>query len=257
MDFLLFKEKVRESFRIDLNSYKENQLKRRLDCLRDRLKVSTGDYAEFFELLVADRRKYIEFLDTVTINVSEFLRDKPIFDFLEERVLPSLLEKKNTLKIWSAACSSGAEPYSISMILSELTPGRRHHIEGSDIDSNILRSAAEARYSPDQVKNLSDQRLARYFRQEGNLYCLKDSIKGTVNFHQHDLLVDPFGQGYDLISCRNVTIYFTREAQDKLNRKFKRALNPGGVLFIGASEVIFQYRQLGFEKISTCFYRRI
>lgn len=256
MDFLLFKEKIRNNFRLDLNSYKENQLKRRLDALRVKLGVYMDDYSAFFNLLANDRKAYQEFLDTVTINVSEFLRDKPIFDFLGEKVLPDLLEKKNILKIWSAACSSGAEPYSISIILSELTPGRRHHIEGSDIDLNILRAAAEACYSPDQVKNLSGQRLEKYFRKVGNEYYLTDAIKNTVLFQQHDLLVDSFKQGYDLISCRNVSIYFTREAQDLLFKKFHTALSPGGIFFIGASEVILKYREMGFDKIATCFYRK-
>lgn len=256
MDFSLFKEKVRVHFKLDLNAYKENQLKRRLDSLMVKQKVNMGDYAGFFKLLAADRKAYMEFLDTLTINVSEFFRDKTMFNLLEEKVFPALLEKKSTLKIWSAACSSGAEPYSMAIILNELTSNRRHHIEGSDIDRNILQAAAQARYHPDQVRNVSGPRQTKYFRREGNLYFLNENIKKMISFRQHDLLLDPFGQGYDLIACRNVTIYFTREAQEKLNIKFYRALNPGGVLFIGASEMIFNYHELGFEKIASCFYRR-
>lgn len=256
MDFTHFKEKVRSNFRLDLNSYKENQLKRRLDSLMVKQKMSIGDYAGFFKLLAADRKAYMDFLDTLTINVSEFFRDRPMFNFLEEKVFPALLEKKNILKIWSAACSSGAEPYSMAIILNELTPGRRHRIEGSDIDRNILRAAAEGRYNPEQVRNVSAARLAKYFRREGNQFYLNDNIKKMVHFRQHDLLLDPFGEGYDLIACRNVTIYFTRDAQERLNVKFHRALSPGGVLFIGASEMIFNYHELGFEKIASCFYRK-
>lgn len=256
MDFLLFKEKMHQSFKLDLNSYKESQLKRRLDNMMTRHKVKAGDYAGFFRLLSSDARAYKDFLDTLTINVSEFFRDRAMFEFLEQKVFPALLKSKRVLKIWSAACSSGAEPYSMSIILDELTPGLRHRIEGSDIDRNILKAAEEACYSPDQVRNVSGPRQVKYFRREGNLYHLNESIRKTVNFRQHDLLLDLFGQGYDLIACRNVTIYFTREAQEKLNDKFYRALNPGGVLFIGASEIIFNYRELGFEKLSSCFYQK-
>ncbi|MCL6635395.1 MAG: protein-glutamate O-methyltransferase CheR [Peptococcaceae bacterium] len=256
MDFALFKEKVGSTFRLNLNAYKENQLKRRLDNLMVKQKVNPGDYAGFFRLLSTDRKAYLDFLDTLTINVSEFFRDRAMFDHLEQKVLPALMEKKSILKIWSAACSSGAEPYSIAIILNELTPGRRHHIEATDIDRNILQAAAVGRYNPDQVRNVSPQRLARYFRREGNFYYLDDKIKKMVSFRHHDLLLDPFGQGYDLIACRNVTIYFTRDAQEKLNARFQRALNPGGVLFIGASEMIFNYQELGFEKIASCFYRK-
>jgi len=226
-----------------------------MDSLMVRQKVNTGDYDGFFRLLAADHKAYMEFLDTLTINVSEFFRDKVMFSLLEEKILPALLEKKSTLKIWSAACSSGAEPYSIAIILNELTHSR-HRIEGSDIDRNILQAAAQARYHPDQVRNVSGPRQTKYFRREGNLYLLNDTIKKMISFRQHDLLLDPFGQGYDLIACRNVTIYFTREAQAKLNDKFYRALNPGGVLFIGASEMIFNYHEIGFEKVASCFYRR-
>lgn len=256
MDFALFKEKARASFRLDLNAYKENQLRRRLENLMVKQKLNRGDYSGFFKLLSVDRKAYLEFLDTLTINVSEFFRDKHVFDFLEKEIFPALLEKRKTLKIWSAACSNGAEPYSLAIILNDLAPGRRHQIEGSDIDRNILKAAAAARYSQDQVRNVSTQRLAKYFRRENNQYILNEEIRKMVSFQRHDLLLDPFGQGYDLIACRNVTIYFTREAQEKLNIKFFKALKPGGVLFIGASEMIFNYREIGFEKIASCFYQK-
>lgn len=256
MDFTIFKEKVRASFKLDLNSYKENQLKRRLDSLMVKQKVGAGDYAGFLRLLASDRKAYVEFLDTITINVSEFFRDRLMFKFLEEKIFPPLLEKKNMLKIWSAACSSGAEPYSLAIILDEMTPNRRHQIEGTDIDANILKLAAEARYNPDQVRNVSSERLSKHFRRDANVYILNENIKKKVSFRQHDLLLDRFGHGYDLIACRNVAIYFTREAQEKLNEQFCRSLNPGGVLFIGASEMIFNYHDLGFEKLSSCFYQK-
>jgi len=240
-----------------LNSYKENQLKRRLDNLMAKQKLNPGDYAGFFKLLSDDRGVYVNFLDTLTINVSEFFRDKAMFNFLEEKVFPALLAQKSVLKVWSAACSSGAEPYSLAIILNELTSNRRHRIEASDIDRNILEAATGGRYNPDQVRNVPASRLAKYFRREGNLFYINDSIKKMVKFRRHDLLLDPLGQGYDLIACRNVTIYFTRDAQVKLNIKFHRALNPGGVLFVGASEMIFNYRELGFEKMAPCFYRKM
>lgn len=254
MNFLGFKEKVKSSFNLDLNAYKERQLKRRIDSLMVKLNQDAGNYYSFWKLLVADRGAYMHFLDTLTINVSEFFRDKSMFIFLEEKVFPLLLAKRKVLKIWSAACSSGAEPYSLAIILDEMTPGYRHLIEGSDIDRNILQAAAYGRYSHEQVRNVSRLRLENYFNKEGSLYVLKDSIKRKVSFRQHDLLLSPFGMGYDLIACRNVTIYFTREAQENLNIKFYRALNHGGVLFIGASEMIFNYHELGFEKMSSCFY---
>ncbi|MCG9967958.1 protein-glutamate O-methyltransferase CheR [Pelotomaculum terephthalicicum JT] len=255
MDFSLFKDRVRSNFKLNLNAYKENQLKRRLDSLMTKQKISSGDYAGFLKLLLSEQKAYMNFLDTVTINVSEFFRDKAMFDVLEEKILPMLLGK-GTLKVWSAACSNGAEPYSMAIILNELSPNRRHQIEGTDLDRNILQAAATACYNADQVRNVSSARLAKYFRKEGNSYYLSDKIKNMVTLRQHDLLLDQYGQGYDLIACRNVMIYFTRDAQDVLNNKFVKALRPGGVLFIGASEMIFNYKELGLEKIASCYYLR-
>lgn len=256
MEFSLFKEKVRGSFELDLNSYKENQLKRRLDNLMVKQNVSTGNYDEFFNLIAADRRAYTEFLDTLTINVSEFFRDKQIFDTLENNIIPSLLDKRKKLKTWSAACSSGAEPYSIAIILNELSPGRDHYILGSDIDNRVLRAALEGCYHEDQVVNVSRWRRAKYFTRRGDKYYIAPSIKKMVLFKRHDLLLSPFEHGFDLIACRNVVIYFTRAAQERLYLKFHRALSPGGILFIGASEMIFNYREFGYEKVATCFYRK-
>lgn len=254
MDFSLFKDKVSSRFELNLNAYKENQLKRRLDSLMLKQKISSGDYAGFFARLTADHQAYLDFLDTVTINVSEFFRDKAIFKMLEEKILPDLLQR-NSLKVWSAACSNGSEPYSISIILKELLAGKRpYRIEGTDVDRNILSAAAKACYTPEQVRNVDRVRLKRYFKEENGFYCLKDEIKKMVTLRQHDLLSEPYGRSYDLIACRNVMIYFTRETQEILNEKFVKALRSGGVLFIGTSEMIFNYKELGLDKVASCYY---
>ncbi|RKO66927.1 CheR family methyltransferase [Desulfofundulus salinus] len=254
MDFARFKEMIRQHFRLDLNSYKETQLKRRLDAYL--LRRHLPDYGALFHSLKNDPGAYQSFLDYLTINVSEFFRDPERFRELESVILPALLKEKRTLKIWSAACAAGAEPYSVAIILDELTPGHPHHLEATDIDQNILVKAKEGRYPPEVVRNVSPQRLARFFTRENGSFIINENIRRRVAFRRHDLLNDPFGQGYDLILCRNVTIYFTREAQDRLNEKLARALAPGGVLFIGGSEMIFNYQELGLEKLRTCFYRK-
>ncbi|WP_066637203.1 CheR family methyltransferase [Desulfolucanica intricata] len=255
MDFGQFKTNVNSFFGLDLHSYKETQLKRRLDNLMARHNID--NYSDFFFFLKTDQVVYQDFCDTLTINVSEFFRDKVIFKNFEQNILPQLLKNKHILKIWSAACSNGAEPYSVAIILDELTPGHEHKIEATDLDRKILQDAAVGRYPADAVRNVQAQRLAKYFRREGDKYVLLDSIKNKVSFRVHDLLKDNYGQGYDLIICRNVTIYFTREAQNEVNIKLARALNVGGVLFIGSSEMIFNYKALGYEKLGSCFYRKV
>ncbi len=252
MDFDTFKSRVLAQFGLNLDGYKEKQLKRRIDTLMATLQVP--GYAEYLRLLIENKEMWNRFLDRITINVSEFFRNPDIFQVLERQVLPSLLEQRGRLKVWSAACSNGCEPYSLAIILAELSPLETHRIEATDIDRKILEVAKRAVYDAGSLKNVSPARLQRYFEPEGNGYRLKETLKQRVDFRYHDLLTQAYGKGYDLIVCRNVTIYFTADVQRRMYRQFYEALNPGGVLFIGATESILQYQELGFRKISPWFY---
>lgn len=254
MDFHEFKSKIYKQFALNLDGYKEKQLKRRIDSLMQ----SQGfkDYSSYFQALVKDEKQLNKFLDKVTINVSEFFRNPEIFEILEKKILPMLLAKKSKLKIWSAACSNGCEPYSVAIIMDEIAPQGLLRLEATDIDKKILEVAKAGKYDPRFLKNVSPQRLAKYFRKEGDQYCIIETIKRMVTFRYHDLLLDKYGSGYDLIICRNVTIYFTPEMQDYLYANFYQALAPGGVLFIGATENMLKYRDFGYEKISPWFYQK-
>ncbi|MGQ9556334.1 MAG: CheR family methyltransferase [Desulfurispora sp.] len=254
MDFDTFRQRVLQTFRLDLTSYKENQLRRRLDNLLVRRKL--GDYQQLFDQISRERQAYEEFLDYLTINVSEFFRDPQRWQDLEQNILPDLLRRFGQLKIWSAACSIGAEPYSVAILLEELSPGKKHVIQATDLDKSILQQAQQGIYHADAVRHVPPGRLSRYFQQQGNSYIIKEQIKNKVQYFRHDLLADKYDTGYHLILCRNVTIYFTRQAQDKINRQFSQSLVPGGVLFIGGSEMIFNYQELGLEKMTPCFYRK-
>lgn len=255
MDFSAFRNAIHKTFGLDLNSYKETQLKRRLDSLLVRQKIAS--YGDYFKILSGNREEYVKFLDYLTINVSEFFRDPKMFQVLEGKVLPELLASNNRLNIWSAACSIGAEPYSVAMILNELTPTRTHRIDATDLDQGIISKAKAGVYPADLVKNVSPQRLSKYFTKQNDKYIISEQIKNKVTYKQHDLLSSVYPTGYDLILCRNVTIYFTREAQEKVNRQFSQALKPGGYLFIGGSETIFNYAELGLTKTSPCFYQKV
>lgn len=254
MDFSQFKAKIYKQFALNLDGYKEKQLKRRIDSLMQ----SQGfkEYHAYFQALISDEEQLSKFLDKVTINVSEFFRNPEIFAVLEKKILPMLLAQKSRLKIWSAACSNGCEPYSVAIIMDEIAPNGIMRLEATDIDKKILEVAKAGRYDLRSLKNVSPQRLAKYFRQEGEQYVINDAIKRKVHFRYHDLLVDSYGTGYDLIICRNVTIYFTPEMQDRLYANFYEALAPGGVLFIGATENMLKYREFGYEKISSWFYQK-
>ncbi len=254
MDFQEFKEKVSSKFSLSLSGYKEKQLKRRIEHLMH--SQGYDDFAKYYQVLITDEEQKNKFLDKLTINVSEFFRNKEIFAKLETEIFPRLLKENKKLKIWSAGCSNGSEAYSMAIILDELTPSIEHNILATDIDERILQAAKEAKYRYDLLKNVTRQRLEKYFINLGNMYQLKDNIKNKVRFQKQDLLKDKFDKNYDLIVCRNVTIYFTRDTQNILYNNFKEALRPGGILFIGATESILNYSQIGFEKISPWFYKK-
>jgi len=254
MEFGAFKNRVMTSFHLDLNSYKEKQLKRRLDSYLGRLKIA--DYGELFNRMTVNRRSYEEFLDYLTINVSEFFRDPQRFNELQRVFIPGLANGKNQINVWSAACSNGSEPYSVAIIMEELGLSGRSKITATDIDRQILNKAEHAVYPRESLKNVSPDRLGRFFDRVGESFALKDAIKRKVAFKQHDLLAGEYDKHYDLILCRNVTIYFTKEAQEIIYRRFNSSLNNGGILFIGGSEMIFNYKELGYEKLSTCFYKK-
>lgn len=253
MQFTEFKTRVMNMFRLDLNSYKEKQLKRRMDSYLVKLKLN--DYGELFDLLTKHHGTYEDFLDYITINVSEFFRDPKRFAELPKYIF-DLYKKNRSIKIWSAACSIGAEPYSIAIILEELGLSAGSIIDATDLDRNILKKAMDAKYNLESLKHVSPERLNRFFNKQGDIYILKDTIKKRVSFRYHNLLANDYRNGYDLIACRNVTIYFTRAAQDEIYKKFNRSLNPGGILFIGGSEIIFNYREMGFEKLALCLYQK-
>lgn len=255
MDFNQFIGEVHRRFGLNLGAYKEKQLKRRIESLM--LTTDAKGYQEYFQLISRDAAQRDKFFDKITINVSEFFRNREIFQALERNIFPKLCRKNKQLKIWSAACSNGAEPYSIAIILDDCFPGVSYTIHATDIDANILKAARRGVYDDRVLKGVSGERLEKYFTRDGsNRYQLIPEVKQHVHFRQHDLLEDRFEGDYDLIVCRNVMIYFTREAQDNLYRRLFNSLKAGGVLFIGATETMAQYKDYGFEKVSHWFYQK-
>ncbi|MDY6911143.1 MAG: protein-glutamate O-methyltransferase CheR [Chloroflexota bacterium] len=255
MEYQYTKKKVRELLDIDLENYKEQQMRRRLTSFVDRSKAP--DVGTYFTNAEKNNQMLKELQDFLTINVSEFFRDERQFGKLETVVMPELLKNNSKLKIWSAGCSIGAEPYTLAIMLTELSPDTKHQIVASDLDNTILSHAkAGGPYSDQDVKNVSPQRLTKYFTKKDDEYWVIDSIKNKVDFKRHNLLTDIYEKQCDLILCRNVVIYFTDAAKLKINQGFLDSLKDGGVLFVGGSEIIFDSAKLGFESIIPSFYRR-
>ncbi|MGO5072690.1 CheR family methyltransferase [Clostridium sporogenes] len=256
MDLEYFEEWVLKDFGINLKAYKQNQLQRRILSLMSRVGVNSVE--EYINLLKKDKDQRIKFLDFITINVSEFFRNPEIFDELEKKIKIELLNNTSgSLKIWSAACSIGAEPYSLSIIMDEISPNKKHKIIATDLDMTILQRAKDGIYAQAEIKNVKKERLEKYFTKDGEKYKIKSSIKNVVTFKKHDLILDNYEKDFDLIVCRNVVIYFNQDIKDNIYKKFSESLKKGGLLFVGATESIYNYKDYGFEKVSTFIYRKI
>lgn len=252
-DYEYFKKEILALTTIDLNSYKEKQMKRRIDTLISKNKIV--GYDKYVQALRADKKLFEEFVNYITINVSEFYRNPDQWKILDQEVIPELISKfgKN-LKIWSAACSTGDEPYSLVMALSRHIPLNQIKIYATDLDKQVIAKAKVGLYSDKSIVAVPEDLKKKYFTQVGPSYKIADEIKARVEFKEHNLLKDSYPTDYHMIVCRNVLIYFTEEAKDEVFRKYYKSLAPGGILFIGSTEQIMNYKDIGFDRKSSFFY---
>ncbi|MBH0160310.1 MULTISPECIES: CheR family methyltransferase [Fictibacillus] len=255
-DYESFKQNINDQTGIDLSLYKEAQMKRRLLALRDKRSFTT--FADYFRALTKNPDLLLEFLDRMTINVSEFYRNPARWDVLEKKIIPLLVEDRSSLKVWSAACSTGEEPYSLSMLLSDYKKGlSRFSILATDLDQQVLDQAKKGFYFEKAIKDVPSDKIARHTTKEELGISVSDSIKKQVTFKKQNLLSDRFESDFDLIVCRNVMIYFTEEAKTVLYQKFSKALRKGGVLFVGSTEQIFNPGLYDLESVEPFFYRKL
>ena len=168
------------------------------------------------------------------------------------------LEKQfgDRLNIWSAACSTGDEPYTIAMILAKHFPLNKIKIHATDIDEDVLQFAKEGFYATRSLERLPKDLLSKHFEKVDGGYQVKADIKSCVEFKKHNLLEDAYPSGMHMIVCRNVVIYFTDEAKDRVYEQFHRSLQPGGLLFIGSTEQIIRAKELGYRPVDSFFYER-
>jgi len=229
-------------------------MERRINSLMRSLRVE--DYNTYLSLLEREIQYWRKFLDTLTINVSEFYRNPPQWEVLESKILPELIAKSHSLKLWSAGCSTGEEPYTLTMVLLNKFPGVYFTLLATDIDDEVMNRAKAGVYNEKAVANLPQTYIQKFFVQEGNTFTVAEEVKKRVRFAKHNLLRDAFDRSFDLVLCRNVVIYFTEESKAELYRKFYDSLRPGGVLFTGSTEQIFQAREIGYTLASSFFYKK-
>ena len=255
MNYEGFKLQVLNITGINLSAYKENQMKRRIDALIR--KHGCVGYDDYVTILRNDRQVLEDFKAYLTINVTEFFRNPTQWEVLEKQIFPLLLKKKSRIKIWSAACSTGDEPYSIAMTLSNLVPLSQIQIIATDIDKEVLAKAKEGFYPSRNLVNIPKSFQDKYMIPVEGGYKVKDEIKRCITFKQHNLLKDSYPSDMDLIVCRNVLIYFTEEAKKDIYRGFNKALVDNGILFVGSTEQIIMCQEFGFEPSKTFFYQKV
>ncbi len=238
MDLELFSlmKTIKELINFDPMNYKEKPFTRRIK-VRMRA-VGVQSYKEYEVYLRKNINEQIKLKDTLTINVSKFFRNKEVFDVIKNEIIPQM---KEPIRCWSAGCSTGEEPYSIAILLREC--GKVGNILGTDIDEDALRKAKEGVYTSFSMDEIPNEYLKKYFYEENGKYYLKDFIKNSVSFMALDFKdIDKLNMRFDIIFCRNVLIYLTKEFQEKLVMKFYELLEKGGFLILGMAESI------GFSK---------
>lgn len=255
MDFSDFHKWVHKELGINLSAYKPEQLNRRINSLMSRVGIT--DLEKYTKLLKSDETQKQKFLDFITINVTEFFRNPELYIELENKLKTELLPYNADLKIWSAACSIGCEPYTLAIILDRIATHGRHKILATDIDATILAKAKEGIYTKNELKSVAPNILSKYFTEKNNKFYIDNDIKSRVTFKKHDLILDSYEKDFDLIVCRNVVIYFNNDIKEEIYLKFNQSLKPGGLLFVGATESIYNYKECGFEKVSTFIYRKV
>ncbi len=254
-DYEYFKGEILKLTTIDLNAYKEAQMKRRINTLIS--KHSINGYDKYVHELRNNKQLFEEFVNYITINVSEFYRNKEQWEVLDKQIIPELIGKfGKSLKIWSAACSTGDEPYSLVMALSKHVPLNNIKIIATDLDKQVIAKAKTGLYNAKSIEGVPDDLKKKYFTQIGPSYKIADEIKARVEFKEHNLLKDVYPSDCHLIVCRNVLIYFTEETKQDIFMKFQRNLKQGGILFIGSTEQIINYRDIGYQRKSSFFYEK-
>lgn len=252
-----FKKEFRVLSGIDLSSYKESQMKRRIDNFVT--KNHCQGYVDFFNKLKKDAELYDMFITYLTINVSEFYRNPAQWKTLEDIVMPHLLDRfGKRLRIWSAACSTGDEPYSLAMVLSDFLPLGQVEIIATDLDKEVLSKAKKGLYNEKSIRELPEKYRNKFFDKDASgLYRVSDSLKSCISFQEHNLLKDEYPKNIHLLVCRNVLIYFTDPAKASIYKGFSRSLKKDGVLFVGSTEQIIGPDQYGLESLKSFFYKKL
>lgn len=262
-DFSMISKMAAQNYGIDIPTNKKDLLHARI--ARRMRTLGIFSFQEYMDKVSyrnnADERS--NFLTLLTTNTTSFFRERHHFDFLKSNVLPDFKGTfpNSEINIWSAGCSLGQEPYSIAATLEQYRrtdPGFTASIAATDVDDIVLRKAKAGVYEGSETRGLSDEEKTILFGKAiGSTFSITDRIRESIRFDSFNLM-DQFNYSkqYDVVFCRNVVIYFARETQLEMWRKFQRVIKPGGYLFLGHSERLAGPTLEIFENVGLTIYRR-
>ena len=258
-DFIFIQNLVFEISSINLNTSKKNMVYSRLAKVLRKRKLTT--FNEYCSLLKSKNPSDMqELINSITTNVTNFFRESHHFDFLQNTMLPDLYKQKiNKVRIWSAGCSTGQEPYSIAIATDEISPNYPCDLKilATDLSLDALSTAKSGVYSSEEVIDVIDSRKNKYFKKQDNCFQIKESMQNKITFNQLNLFDNwPFDGPFQVIFCRNVMIYFDKEKQYTLFNKFYRLLDNNGYLILGHSEHIPSTVH-GFSPVGKTIYKKI
>lgn len=263
-DFARVKRVVYDFAGIDLNESKKNLVYNRLaKRIRFLGQSSFGEYLDYVEK--QGEEEFVHLINAITTNLTFFFRENHHFEFLAETAIPRVIERnqaKKQIRIWSAGCSTGEEPYSIAIVLKECAPpGWDVKVIATDLDSNVVETGRRGVYKMDRLKGVTEARKKRWFLKgsgsnAGNVR-VKPELQEIIEFGQLNLMNDwPLKDSIDIIFCRNVVIYFDKPTQTKLFNRYAERLPMGGHLFIGHSESLYKVCDR-FNLLGKTIYERV
>jgi two-component system CheB/CheR fusion protein len=245
----------------DFGHYKRSTILRRIARRMQFRRIE--ELANYVEYLAQHPDEVRQLADDMLVNVSNFFRDRDVFEILERDIVPQLFEGKGpdeAVRVWSVGCATGEEAYSLAMLLFEYSSRQPTHspiqVFASDLHDLSLQKARDGFYPGDIETDVSEERLQRFFQKEDNGYRIRKELREVVVFAPHNVLTDPPFSRMDLISCRNVLIYLQRNLQQDVTELFHYALKPEGLLLVGTSETIDVNRLFRSEDKQCCLYRK-
>jgi len=261
-DFEKFRKTIYDESGITFSATNRPILDSRIKEILREKKIATA--AEYYALILKDHEEMKRMLDSVTTNLTRFFRNQPHFDAFEKYVIPHVLEEKRktgdkTIRVWSAGCSTGEEPYTIAMILKRILPlGYNFTVMASDISLKSLMVAQQGFYAENKVDGVPPDYLAQFFTKKEKGYQINKEIMDSVKFDYHNLKNDSGMRNIDVVFCRNVMIYFDEPAQLVVLDRFWNSMANHSYLFIGHSESLFGMNTK-FEFLKTdwaCLYQK-